>query len=112
MELLRKAPEVSKVFADGGYGGPKLRAALARRGLPELVEIVEKPKEITTFTVLPRRWVVERDVCLDGSMPAPGKGLRTERGEFPGLGKAGRMPLSDAQGRTRGKHLMNNTKPI
>ena len=32
VELLRKAPEVSKVFADGGYGGPKLRAALARRG--------------------------------------------------------------------------------
>ena len=52
-ELLRKAPEVSKVFADGGYGGPKLRAALARRGLPELIEIVEKPKDITTFTVLP-----------------------------------------------------------
>ena len=24
-------PEVSKVFADGGYGGPKLRDALARR---------------------------------------------------------------------------------
>ena len=37
VELLRKAPEVSKVFADGGYGGPKLRDALARRGISELV---------------------------------------------------------------------------
>ena len=60
MKLLRKAPEVSKVFADGGYGGPKLRAALAQRGLSELVEIVEKPKQVKSFTVLHRRWVMER----------------------------------------------------
>ena len=66
VELLRKAPEVSKVFADGGYGGPKLRAALVRRGLPELIEIVEKPKDITTFSVLPRRWVVERTFAWMG----------------------------------------------
>ena len=44
VELLRQAPAVSKVFADGGYGGPKLRTALARRGLPELLEIVESPR--------------------------------------------------------------------
>ena len=66
VELLRKAPEVSKVFADGGYRGPKLRDTLARRGLRELVEIVEKPKDITTFTVLPRRWVVERTFAWMG----------------------------------------------
>ena len=111
-ELLRKAPEVSKVFADGGYGGPKLRAALARRGLPELIEIVEKPKDITTFTVLPPTLGCGEDVCLDGSMPTPGQGLRTQRGEFAGLGEAGRMPLSDAQGRTRAKRLIENTQCI
>ncbi len=60
VDLLCKAPEVSRVFADGGYRGPKLRAALARRGLPDLIEVVEKPKGIRDFTVLPRRWVVER----------------------------------------------------
>ena len=64
--LLHKAPAVSKVFADGGYGGSKLRAALAWRGLPELIEIVEKPRDIATFTVLPRRWVVERTFAWMG----------------------------------------------
>ena len=66
VELLRKAPEVSKVFADGGYGGPKLRDALARRGVSELVEIVEKPRQIKAFTVLHRRWVVERTFAWMG----------------------------------------------
>jgi len=66
VDLLRKAPEVSKVFADGGYGGPRLRDALARRGLPELIEIVEKPKGVREFSVLPRRWVVERTFAWMG----------------------------------------------
>ena len=38
----------------------------ARRGLPELIEIVEMPKDIATFTVLPRRWVVERTFAWMG----------------------------------------------
>ena len=59
-------PGVSKVFADGGYGGPKLRDALARRGLSELVEIVEKPRQVKAFTVLHRRWVVERTFARMG----------------------------------------------
>ena len=55
VDLLRKAPEVSKVFADGGYGGPRLGDALARRGEPEVIEIVEEPKGVREFSVLPRR---------------------------------------------------------
>ena len=51
VDLLRKAPEISKVFADGGYGGPKLRGALARQGLPELIEIAEKQKDVRGFAV-------------------------------------------------------------
>lgn len=66
VDLLRKAPEVSRVFADGGYGGPKLRDALARRGLPELIEVVEKPRDVREFTILPRRWVVERTFAWMG----------------------------------------------
>ncbi len=65
-ELLRNAPEVSKVFAVGGYGVPKLRDALARRDLPELIEIVEKPRKISAFSVLPRPWVVERTFAWMG----------------------------------------------
>ncbi len=66
VDLLRKAPEISKVFADGGYGGPKLRGALASQGLPELIEIVEKQKDVRGFAVLPRRWVVERTFAWMG----------------------------------------------
>ena len=66
VDLLRKTPEVSKVFTDGGYGGPRLRDALARRGVPEVIEIVEKPKGVREFSVLPRRWVVERTFAWMG----------------------------------------------
>ena len=58
--MLEKAPEVTKLWADGGYQGPKLASKLEELGLGSLVEIVEKPKEIKGFTVLYRRWVVER----------------------------------------------------
>ena len=55
-----------QVFADGGNGEPRLRDALTRRGLPELIEIVEKPRQIGAFTVLPRRWVVARTFAWMG----------------------------------------------
>jgi transposase len=53
-------PFLKKLFADGGYQGPKFRAELARL-LPELaVEIVKRSDTEQGFEVLPRRWVVER----------------------------------------------------
>ena len=58
--MLEKAPQVTKLWADGGYAGPKLEAALKDRGLGSIIEIVQKPKETRGFTVLYRRWVVER----------------------------------------------------
>ena len=36
------------------------RLGLAEMGLGEALEIIEKPKDIKGFTVLYRRWVVER----------------------------------------------------
>ena len=53
-------PSVRKVWADGGYGGAKLAAALA--GMPDApdLEIVPKPERRQGFAVLPRRWIVER----------------------------------------------------
>ena len=60
LAMRKKAPEVTKLWADGGYGGPKLGARLAEHGLGSLVEIVPKPKENKGFEVLPRRWVIER----------------------------------------------------
>ena len=58
--LLDTAPTVTRLWADGGYQGPKLAAALTELGHADLLEIVGKPKHIKAFTVIYRRWVVER----------------------------------------------------
>jgi transposase len=53
-------PFLKKLFADGGYQGPKFRQELAK-ALPQLaVEIVKRSDTAQGFEVLPRRWVVER----------------------------------------------------
>ncbi len=53
-------PFIAKLFADGGYQGPRFRQALAKV-LPQLsVEIVKRSDTAKGFEVLPRRWVVER----------------------------------------------------
>ena len=59
-EAEEKASEVTKLWADGSCQGPKLVSKLGEHGLGGLFEIVEKPKDIKRFTVLYRRWVVER----------------------------------------------------
>ena len=60
LEMLEKAPKVSKLWADEGCQGPKLESKLGELGLGGLLEIVEKPKDIKGFTVLRRRWADER----------------------------------------------------
>ena len=52
-------PWLRHVFADGGYAGDKLAAALARHGKWR-IEIVKRSDRTAGFEVLPRRWVVER----------------------------------------------------
>jgi putative transposase len=47
------------VFADGGYAGPKLGAALKGHG-DWTIEIIKRSDTAKGFEVLPRRWVVER----------------------------------------------------
>jgi len=54
--LRRKAPKLRHIFADGGYAGPKLRAALGRWTL----QIVKRSDTAKGFEVLLRRWVVAR----------------------------------------------------
>ena len=58
--LLEAAVCVEKLFADSAYAGPKLHDALQELGVSELIEIVPKAKRAKGFTVLSRRWVVER----------------------------------------------------
>ena len=64
--LLEVAASVKKLFADSGYAGPKLQEALQDLGVSELIEIVPKPKGAKGFTVLYRRWVVERTFAWMG----------------------------------------------
>ena len=58
--VLEKAPHVKKIWADGGYRGEKLASALTKLGIGSDLEIIKKPNNVNGFTVLYRRWVVER----------------------------------------------------
>ncbi len=60
LATLEKATQAAKLWADGGCAGPKLERKLARQGLGPVLEIVQEPKEIKGFTVLYRRWAVDR----------------------------------------------------
>ena len=55
---LEKYPRLKKIFADGGYAGPKLASALV--GLPVELEIVKRTDKNGGFKILRRRWVIER----------------------------------------------------
>ena len=55
---LRKCPRLRKIFADGGYAGPKLASALV--GLPVELEIVKRTDNEGGFKIIRRRWVIER----------------------------------------------------
>lgn len=52
-------PWLRHIFADGGYAGKKLKAALAKIG-KWTVQIVKRSDKVKGFVVIPRRWVVER----------------------------------------------------
>ena len=52
-------PWLRHVFADGGYGGDKLRHALAGAG-DWTFEIIKRSDTAKGFVLLPRRWFVER----------------------------------------------------
>jgi len=52
-------PALVKIFADGGYAGPKLAAAIAHLGGLAL-EIVKRSDAAAGFAMLPKRWIVER----------------------------------------------------
>ena len=59
-DLLGSSPSVARVFADGAYRGGSLDETLAEAGVPDLIEVVKKPKGTKGFEVVSRRWVVER----------------------------------------------------
>lgn len=54
-----REPWLRHVFADGGYGGAKLKGRLREIGSWTL-QIIKRSDQTQGFQVLPRRWVVER----------------------------------------------------
>lgn len=62
-DVIRQAcenhPSLACIFADGGYAGDKLEAAIKAFDGPE-IKIVKRPQGVTGFVVITRRWVVER----------------------------------------------------
>jgi hypothetical protein len=53
----QSCPSLVNVFAEGGYAGEKLAAALSH--IEDMViEIVKRSDDIKSFVVLPKRWVV------------------------------------------------------
>jgi transposase len=58
----RLFPFIERVFADGGYQGPKAAQAAARTGT-WMIEIVKRLDSTVGFEVLPKRWIVERTLA-------------------------------------------------
>ena len=66
LERLRhRFPKLRHVFADRVYRGKQLVSALSHCG-PWTIEIVQRPPQVKGFTLLPRRWVVERTFAWFG----------------------------------------------
>lgn len=94
-------PFLEKVFADGAYGGAKVREAMA--GASWAIEVVKRPEGQKGFEVLPRRWVVERtphpepvEGRLDQPLPAPCQGLRKSQPNGAGFHPDGQHKDHDA----------------
>ncbi|MDP7532391.1 MAG: IS5 family transposase [SAR202 cluster bacterium] len=57
----RLFPFLEKIFADGAYGGDKLRKAMA--GAAWTIEVVKRSDTAKGFEPIPKRWVVERTIA-------------------------------------------------
>ena len=55
-------PFLLKLYADGGYQGAEFQAALSRVFRQVNLEIVKRSDTAKPFTVLPKRWIVERTI--------------------------------------------------
>ena len=55
-------PFLLKLYADAGYQGPRFQRALRRVMRQVNLEIVKRSETAKGFTVLPKRWLVERTI--------------------------------------------------
>jgi len=56
-------PFLLKLYADGGYQGPIFQTALRHVFRQIDLEIVKRSDAVKSFTVLPKRWIVERTIA-------------------------------------------------
>jgi transposase len=56
-------PFLLRLYADGGYQGPQFQAGLRRVFRQIEIEIVKRSDAAQGFTVLPKRWIVERTIA-------------------------------------------------
>jgi len=54
----RSFPFIERIYADGGYQGPKMAKMVAKTGAWRLH--IVKRSDLHRFVVLPKRWIVER----------------------------------------------------
>ena len=72
--LFGLSPFLLKLYADGGYQGPRLRDGLNRVCREVNVQIVRR-SDAGRFGMLPKRWIVERTIAwLTGAAAWPGTG--------------------------------------
>lgn len=55
-------PFLRRLYADGGYQGPKFQIAVKRVLRRVRLEIVRRCDTAKGFVVLPKRWIVERTI--------------------------------------------------
>lgn len=56
-------PFLLRLYADGGYAGPRFQAGLRQAMRRVEVEIVKRSDAAKGFAVLPKRWIVERTIA-------------------------------------------------
>jgi transposase len=56
-------PFLRKLYADGGYQGQQFQTGLRQAMRQVEVEIVKRSDVAKGFTVLPKRWIVERTIA-------------------------------------------------
>jgi len=66
LQVVASSPAMTKIWADGGYRGPKRASKLHELAIRPDLSIVLKPKDGKGFQVLFQRWIVERTFAWMG----------------------------------------------
>jgi len=59
-DTMESFPTIERIYADGGYAGDQLNAAVLNTEASTTIEIVRRSSQVTGFIVIARRWIVER----------------------------------------------------